>query len=122
MSIQYNNLYPSQSLETAKYENYSCVNPMANVNKGPWFPRESVCPCNQELSSPTGRGHTNCPFGINQLSSVYEEYEKQSSKQRALNQTEQQTFGGAMFPLERNVNPSPYEPRPMARIGIFWRN
>jgi hypothetical protein len=131
---------PSTS-SNPNYTDYRCLNPLANVVGEPWFPMTDVCPCNQSLSNPSGRGYTACPFGVDYYSeptAAQLQMAQQAPKGPLLNSLQFNNSGkweavpvtisnsapadqpGSLYPPTDFVPPQ-LQPRPFSRIGVTWR-
>jgi hypothetical protein len=121
----------------SNYIDYRCVNPGSVVSQGPWFPMTDVCPCEPNLSNPSGRGIVACPFGINgsSLASNGSSNELSNRPQRVPLSTIKYSDGswtpvqmkqsdlpfGSMFSTGNYIPPQ-LEPRPLVKIGVTWRS
>lgn len=110
------------------YTDYRCVDPGTTTtdSSDKWFPMFDVCPCNPELSNPTGRGITACPFGISNNIPVDEKIpvSKLVNKNGLYvpeSMTKQDLPFGSLF-TPTNYIPPQLQPRPSSRIGLFWRS
>lgn len=84
------------------YTYFTCLDPTQ--------PASNICPCDPSVSNPTGRGFTQCPFGIynNPL---------QTDKPGS-----QHNIGVGNNFNSKQTAPPQFQPRPMSRIGIEWRS
>lgn len=95
---------------------YRCPDPLKVQTDGPWYPISNVCPCNPDLSDPTGRGTVPCPFGIQT------DQKKVSYASMGLPMAPK---GGAPKGSLYSMNqfsPPQKDPRPNTRIENQWRN
>ena len=108
------------------YVDYRCIDPtMAHIGS-PWYPREDQCACNPIYSNPTGRGFTNCPFGVT--------FEYEAPKYLPV-QTLESTWKSAGLYEPKNLTSLPFgsefpkssyvppqlQPRQLVRVGNTWR-
>ena len=122
-----------------KYSNFACIDPVAVYMDKPWYPYKETCPCDPQLSNPTGRGFTPCPFGVDfeiqnisqanlpkPLMTVVGNIDKNGTYRDisvpvyGVN-NEDRPLSGSMFPSKQFSAPQA-EPRPLVRIGQSWRS
>jgi len=93
---------------------FRCINPTATITEYPWYSSgTNVCPCDPNLSNPSGRGFISCPYGINNTSSSF----KQSDDSFPYNNQ----ITGNLYPKEQFVPPQ-IQPNPLVKIGYSWRS
>ena len=99
------------------YSVYRCINPTATITGPPMYGDSigiNICPCDPNLSNPSGRGYTACPFGI-----------AESSRGNALSfNTEypvNKQIVGTMYAQKQFVPPQ-FQPNPLVKIGYEWRS
>ena len=117
-----------------KYSDFRCVDPVAVETTTPWYPNQNICPCNPNLSNPTGRGFTPCPFGVqfdqNKINNSVNNIQPlmsvngvntSSGFQSYPSPVTEQSVQGLLIPGKQFVAPQA-QPRPLAKIGLEWRS
>jgi hypothetical protein len=129
-----------KEMDNKNYIDYRCIEPTATTVGEPWFRISDSCPCNPNLSNPTGRGFTPCPFGVQfdapksysePIMTVGSSPSKRSSfsaipsfnGERINNEN---FMPGAIFPkVSSNISkitPPQLQPRQIVRIGQTFRS
>lgn len=132
-------------MNNGNYNVYRCLDTRKYKVDTPWFRQYDVCPCNPEISNPTGRGLLPCPFGYpsqNMISKspsrpkssekpqgsqwdkapqpyLFEKTQHLAEKSPALQKIAD--LSGSLY-QENTFTPPQLEPRPIARIGQQWRS
>jgi len=111
-------LQEAQQNNTRDFSVYRCPDPVAIKTGSPWYTYDNICPCDPNLSNPSGRGFTACTFGINQSTSP--NWNK-SSFQLSSQIPQPGQIVGNLFNQNQYVPPQ-LDPRPLTRIGQAWRS
>lgn len=115
------------------YTTYRCLYPKAIETNNPWFPLDNVCPCNPELTNPTGRSVNACPFGVQFDTLEIKKEEQLRPLMRVVpnapnndytgfvSEPVSEPLKGSLFPANSYV-PNQKQPRALSRIGYEWRS
>jgi len=101
---------------TRNYSVYRCPDPVAIVTQTPWYSYSNVCPCDPNLSNPSGRGFTACPQGLNQTQNEWNLPDWQITSQIPWN-----SQLGSLYNQHQYVPPQ-LNPYPVTQIGYSWRS
>ena len=123
-----------------RYTELRCILPTATeTGFGPegskWFPRENLCPCDPNLSIPTGRGYTSCSFGIQTDVTEVPISDIMKPLKRVIGYSGPNGFNtisedvskefidnsGSLYQDKQYIAPQ-LDPRPLTLIGYTWRS
>ena len=129
-----------QDQDPYRYSNFSCIDPVAVFTDEPWYPIKNTCPCDPNLSNPTGRGFTPCPFGVNfQEKQINQSINSKKPLMKVVSTINgpnyqsvsvpvvgsgpsgKEVLSGSMFPTSQYTVPQA-NPRPLVKIGQTWRS
>lgn len=109
----------------ANFSDFRCLDPNMKETGAPWFRIPDVCPCDTELSNPTGRGYTSCPFGVQTQQTTNDLISNLYASPSTNEPAAAEKLTGSFFP-EISTFPimavPQFQPRPLAQIGYTWRS
>lgn len=127
----------SMQYDTAKlpltYFDARSLDPVAQVMEEPWYRISDTSFCDPNLSNPTGRAFTSCPFGVQlDLKEIKQHANKNKPVQRIILQDSQyisvplkELPTGSLYPSQQGsaqqVTPPQANPYPLTRVGFTFR-